>query len=287
MINPQQLVTLLSSLNVKASDAFLKDVAEYQRFVYRRVVSAVKEIGLGRGGIISASTANLKLVANLEKDIAKIFLSKDYEQKLKQFLGTFDEATIYNNRYLKFLDSAFNEGKNIYSFILSSAKQLTLDSLTGAGLDVALINPVKNILNTNITTGASYGDLLAQLQREILGDPTNLGRYERYAKQITTDSLNQFSRNYLETATNDLGLEWYYYSGTTRQTTRPFCKERVNKYWHKSEVQAWADREWSGKIPGTNSSSIFIYAGGFNCNHQLIPVSEAAVPAEVRARIQT
>jgi len=287
MVNPQQLVMLLSSLNIKAADAFQKDVAEYQSFVYRRVMSVVKEIGLARGGIIKASTDNLKLIANLENDIAKAFRSKDCEEKLKKFLGTFDEMTIFHNRYLKFIDSTFNEGKNIYAFVLNSAKQLTLDSLSTAGLDVALINPIKNILNSNITTGANYGDLIEQLRLEILGDPQNLGKYERYVKQITTDSLNQFSRNYLQTATNDLGLEWFYYSGTTRQTTRPFCRERAGKYWHQSEIEAWADRDWKGKIPGTNKSSIFTYAGGFNCNHQFIPVSETIVPAEVRARIQT
>jgi hypothetical protein len=60
--------------------------------------------------------------------------------------------------------------------------------------------------------------------------------------------------------------------------TRPFCEERVGNFYHQKEIESWANIDWQGKRPGTTSSSIFIYCGGYNCRHSLIPVSETLVP---------
>jgi len=38
----------------------------------------------------------------------------------------------------------------------------------------------------------------------------------------------------------------------------------------------------SGMIPGTNADNFKIYRGGYNCGHQLVPVSEVVVPKNIR-----
>jgi len=58
------------------------------------------------------------------------------------------------------------------------------------------------------------------------------------------------------------------------------------RWFHISEIEETASESWAGKIPGTNASNILINRGGFNCNHQYIPVSADAVPKRVLARAQ-
>lgn len=60
--------------------------------------------------------------------------------------------------------------------------------------------------------------------------------------------------------------------------SRPFCLERIGKYYKKDDVEKWANLKWAGKRAGTTKSTIFIYAGGYNCRHQIIYVSEEALP---------
>ncbi len=109
-------------------------------------------------------------------------------------------------------------------------------------------------------------------------------------KQIATDSLNQYSANYIKTVSDDLGLKWYKYQGGRKTSSRCFCLERVDKYFHVSEVEHWGETPslWNscktklhkggGMIAGTNKTTIFTYRGGWQCNHQIMPVSEKIVP---------
>ena len=111
-----------------------------------------------------------------------------------------------------------------------------------------------------------------------------LGSLERYSGQIATDSLNQYSRNYDQAVTSDLGLEWVWYSSGLKGTSRRYCKRRAGKYFHVKEMEASASLKWPGKIPNTNASNIQRYAGGYNCMHKYLPTVIEAVPDSVVAR---
>jgi hypothetical protein len=86
---------------------------------------------------------------------------------------------------------------------------------------------------------------------------------------------------------SDLGLEFYLYVGGIIDKTRHFCEEKAGKFFHHREIEQWAEGDWKGKRPDTTKSSIFIYAGGFNCLHQILPVHVSVVPADVIERATT
>jgi hypothetical protein len=66
-------------------------------------------------------------------------------------------------------------------------------------------------------------------------------------------------------------------------------------YFHRNEVAGWGRGEgvgecgfpWAGMFKGTNEATIFVYVGGYNCQHSLLPVSEAIVPPEDVARAKS
>jgi hypothetical protein len=82
----------------------------------------------------------------------------------------------------------------------------------------------------------------------------------------------------------DLNWKWFRYVGGEIDTTRTFCEERNGKYFHRNSIAEWADEgEWSGQIEGTNSENIFVFLGGWNCRHSLIPVTIRRVPESIVA----
>src|SRR5690606_31346206 len=133
-------------------------------------------------------------------------------------------------------------------------------------------------------TGASYNDLLRQVREYILGSDTLDPTLTRHAKQITTDTLFNYNRALQEAVSQNTGLDFYYYSGSIMDDSRQFCVDRAGKYYHKREIEGWASLNWAGRRRGTNSSNIFIYAGGYGCLHKPIAVSRAVVPEDVLAR---
>ena len=118
--------------------------------------------------------------------------------------------------------------------------------------------------------------------------------------------MNQFSANYNATITDDLGLKWYKYDGSLKDTSRPFCdaligaKKSCMPYIHVSQLEEIVNGQICGEqvpiydktglpagmIAGTNASNFRINRGGYNCNHQLYPVSAAVVPKELRDKFK-
>jgi hypothetical protein len=87
-------------------------------------------------------------------------------------------------------------------------------------------------------------------------------------------------------ASDAVGAEFFLYQGRPIDTTRPFCRARAGKYWHRREIESWADEEWSGKTKGTTTATIFNYLGGYNCRHVLVPVRQDVVPASDLERMR-
>jgi hypothetical protein len=158
------------------------------------------------------------------------------------------------------------------------------------GIDEAVLNPVFETLLTGIETKASYSDLLVSVTDSIVGTPNYDGRLLAYSRQLVTDTIGTTDRAFTEIIAADLGLEWYRYTGGLMDTTRCFCEKRNGKWYHKKEIESWGNKEnlgecntgkgWAGMNRATDSSTIFAYAGGYNCQHSILPVSEASVPIE-------
>jgi hypothetical protein len=182
--------------------------------------------------------------------------------------------------YAKGIDSTFSPTEQM-QVIQQSAINRTLESLRGAGVQQEVIRPAEQLLSQNIATGGSKEQLRERLITHVRGRQDNLGEIERYSKQITQDALNQYNRQYLQGASENLRLEFYLYEGGTKPTSRPFCQKRAGNYYHIKEIKSWVSLSWAGKIPTTTEGTILTYLGGYNCRHIPIPVSRAAVPESV------
>lgn len=160
--------------------------------------------------------------------------------------------------------------------------------------------PIRNMLVEFVRTGAPFGDLVKTMERSLLNQEisnrktTNVDEpgikrsFQEYhaIKRATRDNLFRFSRSYVESVSADLELQFYRYIGGLVEDSRPFCRERVGKTWHISEIESWANLKWPEKIPGTNATNIMVNLGGYNCRHDMLPVSFRKVPESDRARMR-
>ena len=266
---------------------FNKNVGTRQTDMYSTILKTIKNLKLDDAGNILTNQSNLKILNTLRGDLKKTIITPQYKKDLKRFLGGFDELKKINDVYYKAIASGtLNANKQVFKAVTNISIDATKTSLLESGITNEIILPVEKLLNQNITGGGSFTDLTEALRADILGDSGKLGKLERYTKQITTDSLNQFNANYNKTVSQDLDLEFYFYNGAIKETSREYCTKRVleGRYFHKNEVEESANEEWAGKISGTNSSTIFINRGGYNCGHQWLAVDTLAVPADAIAR---
>lgn len=267
-------------LTDKAVNKFQDGVSSTQAGILRTINGALRQLEVKNGNIVP-NQKNLRLLRFLQEDIVKIIINPAYKKKLESYLNNFTRIKRLNDNYFTPLLKEFNPNKHVFSEILKGNLELTRDSLSRSGVVNQVVNPVMKLIEQGITTGIAFDDLEEAVKIDIIGNDERLGRFERYTKQISRDALNQYSRNYVSSISSEYGMEWYYYDGSQRPDSRTYCKKRKGKYFHKKEVEKSSREKWSGKIPGTNSTTIFIYCGGYQCVDEYLPVIIDVVPKSV------
>lgn len=299
MASPYKLITEIDKAIDDAVEAINSTIPAHQSAMLDEIALLLKELETGSGGTIKQSVANLKLIGKIKSKLEEVVSSDAWNKDVGKFVQQFDKITALQNKYFQSIENKFTP-PTILKEIRSQALDSTIESLTANGINSAITDKVQNILRTNITGGNTYGNIVKQVRDYIVTNTKGAGALEKYAKQITTDSLNQYAAQYTDAVTNDLGLDWFMYVGTIIETSRPFCKACIEKrYIHRSELPKVVAGDFpefekqdgvinsktglpAGMIDGTTAQNFIVYRGGYNCGHKLVPVVESAVPKSVR-----
>ena len=290
-------IDLVNDKIEKEVTKFLEGVDKSESGIFNRMLSIVKELETNPDGSIKQTVKNLKLLARVRKTIENEVITDAYIKRVGTLNNQFPAIAQLNNGYFKGIEAAFNPNKELFKEIVKNSIASTSASLLDSGIDENVINPIVRIVDDSVTSGSTFSDMIDELRLVIKGDEERLGQLRRYSQQITQDALNQFNASYNETIARDLDLEWYFYSGGRRKTSRPFCKKYAGRYFHKKEVEDFGRKKdldgsalcggpsktdlCAGRIRGTNSSNIFRYRGGYFCKHLYKPTLIDSVPKSV------
>lgn len=299
MEKTNKIIASIASQIEGSISGFNSSTPEIQARIYNKIQLLLKDLEI-KNGRLANTVKNIKAISRLKNEIESVILNKGYIDSVTEFAKGFEAVTLLQHSYFKALESEFTPAK-VLDAIKQDAIKATVISLTEAGISANVTEPVINLLRSNITTGGTFAELSEQVRTFIKGNEDTLGALERYTSQITTDALNQYSATYNHVVAEDLGLEWYQYIGSNLETTRPFCKALTGKRWvHKTELpqilKGHIDSTkvainpktgvWYGGIAGTNVTNFPVNRGGWNCGHQLYPVSDALVPEDVKAKVK-
>jgi hypothetical protein len=291
----------LIQLITDSVNKFNKNIPGIQRKMLDDILLLVKQLDI-KDDRIKISGNNLRLIAEVKSRLQSILLNKEYQNNVKAYIKNFDEIIRFQNDYFSKLESKFTAPK-LATEIKKQAINSVVNSLTENGLNANIVDKVHDLMRKATTSGGSYSSMNKQLSDFLINNESGDGQLLRYTKQITTDALNQFSGQYTQLVSSDLGFEWFRYSGSNIQTSRPFCLACTDrKYFHISELPKVLKGDFpefelydgrlnkntqlpEGMIPGTDVSNFMINRGGYNCGHQWRPVSEDLVPNEDRLRV--
>lgn len=266
-------------------------IPKAEKELFARIIKLTSKFKLTSNGRIKPIGDNLKVVNEIKSSIDNYIGSGSYQNALEDVLGLYEVINEDTNAYFskvlqEFEGDSFNlKRASFYKAITKNSQEITLDRLAGSGIKETLVNPLGQVLQQGITGASSYEDMVNQVHDFILGTKDVSGALNRnafgIAKQSTWDTLQQYQATYTDSISSDLDFEFYKYSTGEIKTTRSFCREREGKYFHRKEIESWANESWAGKASGTNETTIFIYRGGYNCRHQFIPVPTSSVPKSV------
>lgn len=287
--------SLIKQKNIRLEEvpsALLTEMERLQKKMFTDLISILDTIEK-QGGFLVASAENLKKLASLTDEIKSELFGNEYSDIVEAFVNEFDVQKVLNDEILKKEFETF-ESSSLAEEVLNKSKSDAIDALLGSPLDTEFLKPLDKLLTDSISTGSSWKDTVNAIQEFTTGNAEVDGKLMQYSKQVAHDQFAFSDRAYTNAVADELESEWFLYSGGEIATTRCFCLERHEKYFHYLEVEKWGRGEdlgecksgdlWAGAVPSTNEKTIFIYAGGFNCNHSILPVSVFNVPADVIQR---
>ena len=256
--------------------AFSERMVQIQRNKFTDIVALLDELDYSVGNIV-INNANLLRIEQIVEQAKDLLTTGEFETVVGELLNEFDvQAEITYNYFDKSFDG-FEVPAIANDMLAQKKREAVVDLLNST--DQYLTNPMRQSLSNAVTTGASRQDVIGVFRELILGDEETVGRLERATRQIVSDTFALNDRAVTNAVAEQLDFQWFFYVGGLLDTTRPFCKARNGKYFRKSEVESWGNMgDWAGKMAGTNEKTIFVTAGGYNCQHSILPVSESVVP---------
>jgi hypothetical protein len=265
----------------------IKKIQELQMAIERRMDDALPKVFAKLSNQVIDLAGNLSLDAKdraktlkemikLKKDISDTIINNSlYQTQVAEVISGFEMLSKLSNDYISTIIDDFNPKTELYKAIMETNIATTKDALLGAGIRNNFGTAIQEVLKDNIAGIGTRSELNKTLRAFIEGTDTEKAFLNRYIKQTTNDAVMTFNAEYIQTIADDLDVEYYLYAGTIIEDTRSFCQARTGRYFTKEEVEKWASlKGWQGRMAGTNSSTIFIYRGGYNCRHQLWPVSK-------------
>lgn len=274
----RQTLKLLSEkekLILKKDKDFNSDWDPIEQKIYSTVKRETNKF-VTEDGRILFDDKNVQLISGLNAVIAKAIQETDYPGKVINYISGFDQISKFNESVHKDLNDLTT--KELEEFINPMQRQnvqITVDGLTGAGINTQFVEPLKQGIYKNIVAGSTIEDLDTYLQSFIQSDPERMGQLKRYSTQIARDALSQYDGQINARIAEEFGLDAFRYVGSLIEDSRPQCRRWVKKeVLLFDELQSelnWAYSNGTGMIPGTTPETFTVYRGGYNCRHQAIP----------------
>jgi len=281
-----------------ANKQFASTLDKSQARLLAEALDLVRTLDI-KNGKIAPSIANLKLISNIKAKLNKAVVNSDYLKSVKDLVVNFDTIQATQNIYFTPMLAKTSTVKK-QNLIKQISIDNTVSQLTEAGLGANVTDEIRSKLLKSVTSGAQYNDLVAEMTQYLTDTEESPGALSKYAQTYVNTSLNQFAGNNNKLMTEDLGMEWFRYVGSNKETSREFCIHLEAKdYVHVSEIPEilrghidghkckiyQATGLPYGMIDGTTPDNFMTNRGGWNCGHQLIPVMTASVPASAKAKI--
>jgi hypothetical protein len=264
---------------------FLKQVEKLLPEIYAKLLTELA-FDLDSFGNIITSEANMLRVLAIVDSYSEFLLdpkNSEYIKSVRSFMGEFETQKLINDKLL----ARFGTLPEASQVVYGAARRQTLELLVGDGFKTNFVDRIRSTMIDSVSTQSSFTELTKSLTNVVLGDGQKDSQLLNWSKQVAHDRFAIADRSYTYSAAEAFGIEWFKYAGGLIEDSREFCVERNGKFYHKSEVQAWASLDWAGKMPNTDADTIFIKCGGWRCNHSLIAVSEFDVPEEKRKLFQS
>lgn len=275
-------------------------IEKQQSEAFKKLLKDLETLDV-ENGKFAPTQKNLAKINGIVEALKDNLFNAEYINAIKSFaLEIGEQAKLENKIFSKLGD--FND-TDLYKSVVRKSQQNALLLLDENAIRAEVIQPLSELLTNSIIGNVGYLDAVENIRTFMVGNGEVSGRLSAYAGTYVKDAFAISDRQYSQLVTQDIGFEFFRYSGGEVKGTRYFCCVRDGNVYHKKEIEEWgrtpslwnkpnnagdcSDKKGGGRNENTNESTIFSYLGGYNCNHVLIPVATQYVPEKDKQRARS
>jgi hypothetical protein len=267
-------------INDKALEILQKRFDKVEPKFVKQVVDWVNKFRTTSGNLVR-SKENLARLSSFKTAVNRFLEKAGYNVMVSGFLENFDEIGANTQLAQEELN-----GIDITKSFLNPFKRYAVNNVVaamqGQGLNVNLINPLKNELLIAVNQGSSLTDVVTSIAGQLTTSEARQGVLKRISLQASRDALLQYDGVVNEAVRKSYKLDALLYVGSIVKDSRAQCERWVSETKNgklglilfedlQDEIN-WADNNGTGMIPDTTPENFCQNRGGFNCRHIAYPV---------------
>jgi hypothetical protein len=267
-------------INDKALEILQKRFDKVEPKFVKQVVDWVNKFRTTSGNLVR-SKENLARLSSFKTAVNRFLEKAGYNVMVSGFLENFDEIGANTQLAQQELN-----GIDITKSFLNPFKRYAVNNVVaamqGQGLNVNLINPLKNELLIAVNQGSSLTDVVTSIAGQLTTSEARQGVLKRISLQASRDALLQYDGIVNEAVRKSYKMDALLYVGSIVKDSRLQCEEWVNYdkngkkglilFEELEEQILFAENEGTGMIPDTTPENFCQNRGGYNCRHIAYPV---------------
>lgn len=267
-------------INDKALEILQKRFDKVEPKFVKQVVDWVNKFRTTSGNLVR-SKENLARLGSFKTAVNRFLEKAGYNVMVSGFLENFDEIGANTQLAQQELN-----GIDITKSFLNPFKRYAVNNVVaamqGQGLNVNLINPLKNELLIAVNQGSSLTDVVTSIAGQLTTTEARQGVLKRISLQASRDALLQYDGVVNEAVRKSYKMDALLYVGSIVKDSRAQCERWVSETKNgklglilfedlQDEIN-WADNNGTGMIPDTTPENFCQNRGGYNCRHIAYPV---------------
>lgn len=153
----------------------------------------------------------------------------------------------------------------------------TINQFLDNGLNQNFVQPLRELIYQNVTTGLSLSDAKTQLKEYIAGGKDVTGKLGRYLEQTAIQAVDTYEGIINNKLLNEFEYDGLLMTGSLIDTSSPQCRFAINELHGRITPENWKEVvAHVGKnaplIDGTTFNNLPIQRLHYGCRHSFYPI---------------
>jgi hypothetical protein len=258
----------------KALDALNAKKGQMDRAAYDVFVEVIENTFDIKAGQIEAGKDFIKQLNKLTVDVL------DLLQKEPKFTGP---VSSFIKKLYRISDAITEFQKDVNDIkvpALSVEKKIvideTIDKMLDNGLNQKFVQPLRDLVYRNVTSGLSLSEAKAQIKEYIQGGNDVSGKLGQYLEQTATQAVDAYSGIINKKLLEVFDYDGLLMTGSLIDNSSPQCRFAIEKLNGKITRENWSQVEAIGKkqsgwIEGTTFDNVPLNKLHWGCRHNFFP----------------